>query len=128
MLFNGKYYNKPGHLGMTTEELKEALAGGGSLYIVTINYNSDEELVTDKPYDEIDTAYNSGKKIIFYDMTSKNICNIMSYSSNGFRVQYTQITRDESSIAIDVTTDIIKPDGTIERTYYTGTVSATFDD
>ena len=25
MLFNGKYYNKPGHLGMTTEELKEAL-------------------------------------------------------------------------------------------------------
>ena len=29
MLFNGKYYNKPGHLGMTTEELKEALQGGG---------------------------------------------------------------------------------------------------
>ena len=25
MLFNGKYYNKPGHLGMTTEELKAAL-------------------------------------------------------------------------------------------------------
>lgn len=25
MLFNGKYYNKPGHLGMTREELKEAL-------------------------------------------------------------------------------------------------------
>lgn len=25
MLFNGKYYNKPGHLGMTRAELKEAL-------------------------------------------------------------------------------------------------------
>ena len=25
MLFNGKFYNKPGHLGMTTEELKDAL-------------------------------------------------------------------------------------------------------
>lgn len=29
MLFNGKYYNKPGHLGMTRAELKEALQGGG---------------------------------------------------------------------------------------------------
>lgn len=29
MLFNGKYYNKPGHLGMTRTELKEALQGGG---------------------------------------------------------------------------------------------------
>ena len=29
MLFNGKYYNKPGHLGMTTEDLKKALQGGG---------------------------------------------------------------------------------------------------
>lgn len=29
MLFNGKYYNKPGHLGMTRQQLKEALAGGG---------------------------------------------------------------------------------------------------
>lgn len=25
MLFNGKYYNKPGHLGMTTKELKNRL-------------------------------------------------------------------------------------------------------
>ena len=29
MLFNGKYYNKPGHLGMTRQQLKEALEGGG---------------------------------------------------------------------------------------------------
>lgn len=34
MLFNGKYYNKPGHLGMTRDELKEALAGGGADYEV----------------------------------------------------------------------------------------------
>lgn len=31
MLFNGKYYNKPGHLGMTTEEVKAALAGAGKI-------------------------------------------------------------------------------------------------
>ena len=29
MLFNGKYYNKPGHLGLTRQQLKEALEGGG---------------------------------------------------------------------------------------------------
>lgn len=29
MLFNGKYYNKPGHLGMTRSELLEKLNGGG---------------------------------------------------------------------------------------------------
>ena len=29
MLFNGKYYNKPGHLGMTRAELLEKLNGGG---------------------------------------------------------------------------------------------------
>jgi hypothetical protein len=29
MNFNGKYWHKPGHLGMTTAQLKEALAGGG---------------------------------------------------------------------------------------------------
>ena len=29
MNFNGKFWHKPGHLGMTTAQVKEALAGGG---------------------------------------------------------------------------------------------------
>lgn len=32
MNFNGRFYNKPGHLGMTRAELKEALQGGGGGY------------------------------------------------------------------------------------------------
>ena len=35
MLFNGKYYNKPGHLGMTRQQLKEALDGGAPLIYET---------------------------------------------------------------------------------------------
>ena len=36
MLFNGKYYNKPGHLGMTRTELKEALQGGGKFKKINV--------------------------------------------------------------------------------------------
>ena len=35
MLFNGKYYNKPGHLGMTRAQVKEAVAGGAPLIYET---------------------------------------------------------------------------------------------
>lgn len=31
MNFNGKFWHKPGHLGMTTAQLKEALAGAGKI-------------------------------------------------------------------------------------------------
>ena len=31
MNFNGKFWHKPGHLGMTRAELKEALAGGAAI-------------------------------------------------------------------------------------------------
>lgn len=37
MNFNGKYWHKPGHLGMTTAQVKEALQGGGG------GYDPDEE-------------------------------------------------------------------------------------
>lgn len=45
MLFNGKYYNKPGHLGMTRAELLEALqGGGGGIETVTVELTADEAL------------------------------------------------------------------------------------
>ena len=61
MLFNGKYYNKPGHLGMTRAELKEALAGGGgggitgkikitSTNITTCNVPAESFFVMDQTY------------------------------------------------------------------------------
>lgn len=33
MFFNGRFYNKPGHLGMTRQQLKEALKSGGNNFI-----------------------------------------------------------------------------------------------
>lgn len=35
MLFNGKYYNKPGHLGMTRQQLKEKLQLAGAADVLT---------------------------------------------------------------------------------------------
>lgn len=43
MLFNGKYYNKPGHLGMTRQQLKEALDGGG-IKTVIVELTAEEAL------------------------------------------------------------------------------------
>ena len=37
MLFNGKYYNKPGHLGMTRQELKEAIQGAVDNNLVDVD-------------------------------------------------------------------------------------------
>ena len=54
MLFNGKYYNKPGHLGMTRAELLEKLNNGGSINFVDFEYNSIEELfISVKPADDV---------------------------------------------------------------------------
>ena len=43
MNFNGRFYNKPGHLGMTRQQLKDALAGGGGggTIIEKIGYYAD---------------------------------------------------------------------------------------
>lgn len=90
MLFNGKYYNKPGHLGMTRAELKAALealptpeagdagkavlvnadadgyelgeagGGGGGEFLVTVS-GTIMALHADKQFTEILTAINSGK-------------------------------------------------------------------
>lgn len=48
MLFNGKYYNKPGHLGMTRAELLEKLnggGGGGATIIEKIGYDADNSFL-----------------------------------------------------------------------------------
>lgn len=37
MNFNGRYWHKPGHLGMTTAQVKEALQGGGGYNPLTEN-------------------------------------------------------------------------------------------
>lgn len=61
MLFNGKYYNKPGHLGMTTEELKEALAGGGGgIFLVTLSFE-DGNPVLNKNFTEIMNGIKAGQ-------------------------------------------------------------------
>lgn len=54
MLFNGKYYNKPGHLGMTRTELLEKLngGGGGGGNFVTIT-DDGENITCDHTYDEL---------------------------------------------------------------------------
>lgn len=46
MNFNGKYWHKAGHLGMTTAQVKEALAGGGGggIKTVTVELTADEAL------------------------------------------------------------------------------------
>lgn len=46
MLFNGKYYNKPGHLGMTTKDVKEALAGGASAASTGAGANRNNIVIT----------------------------------------------------------------------------------
>lgn len=63
MLFNGKYYNKPGHLGMTRQQLKDALAGGGGgggipdTLFVKITYDPDTETYSSNmTYEEIAAA------------------------------------------------------------------------
>ena len=73
MLFNGKYYNKPGHLGMTRAELKEALAGGGGGGIKgTLKLTNSDEL---NPNFQI-TAYST----IFSFLDSCDMCATQDYT------------------------------------------------
>lgn len=72
MLFNGKYYNKPGHLGMTRAELKEALAGGGGedKIIMRLSYDAEESayLSTEKfTSNELKAAFEKGDFYILAD-------------------------------------------------------------
>lgn len=52
MLFNGKYYNKPGHLGMTRQQLLEKL-NGSSIFVVEFSSDEEENLHCNKTYAEI---------------------------------------------------------------------------
>lgn len=68
MLFNGKYYNKPGHLGMTRAELLEKLNGGGDGGdIVTVKgaLTSPTTATLDKTYSEIKQFLDDGKAVEF---------------------------------------------------------------
>ena len=68
MLFNGKYYNKPGHLGMTRAELKEALAGGGGGgLLIPVVYNIDRWISENEiTIADINAAYAAGKPVFIY--------------------------------------------------------------
>lgn len=63
MLFNGKYYNKPGHLGMTTEELKAALEAlptpeaGDAGKPVVVNENGDGYVLGEAGGDKLYAHY-----------------------------------------------------------------------
>lgn len=99
MLFNGKYYNKPGHLGMTRDELKKALralpkpevgdagkpvvvnedgdgyvlgGGGGGEYEIELSYDGTQKAIAEfETSDEADAFItNFFKK---YDLISANI-------------------------------------------------------
>lgn len=77
MLFNGKYYNKPGHLGMTRAELLEKLNGGGgggvNMLIANIEIGPPptEPISCDKTFAEMKTVLQNGGAVIVYsDMFS----------------------------------------------------------
>lgn len=59
MLFNGKYYNKPGHLGMTRQQLIEALAGGGG--------GGKKGTITFANYEMADHTITAGEVLPFVD-------------------------------------------------------------
>lgn len=70
MNFNGKFWHKPGHLGMTTAQVKEALAGGGGdVFAVIFTYDTDH-YVSNKTWAEITEAVSNGKIIIAQDRTT----------------------------------------------------------
>lgn len=67
MNFNGKFWHKPGHLGMTTAQVKEALAGAGKLDYEVVNVTEDG---FDKSFAEIYAWLNDEKIIIVTNGTS----------------------------------------------------------
>lgn len=70
MLFNGKFYNKPGHLGMTRQQLKEALAGGGGVPVKVIHIDLNEDTIAED-YDTVlsyFTDYDEGKCIVMINV------------------------------------------------------------
>lgn len=72
MNFNGKYWHKPGHLGMTRAELLEKLngeGGGGSFVLLDTEYDSENYIYVTKDeysFDDLKAIFSEGKLPAIY--------------------------------------------------------------
>lgn len=116
MLFNGKFWNKPGHLGMTTEEVKAALAKSGEMAEVEmINYETAEKISLNS------VEYESMILSIDYNtldnfMTNANvICKIRCYEKTSGDETFYDINNNQTfRIVIDNTSlASLLTDGTV---------------
>lgn len=104
--FNGKFYNKSGHLGMTTAQVKEALAGGGGgspFYYINLSYDEDDNPVLDKTFAEITAAATAGMipYIIYNDTGHYAFFDIMEIEADYVRFKSVDFSvHDETSFYI----------------------------
>ena len=126
MLFNGKYYNKPGHLGMTRQELKEALAGGG-VFVVNFADDGEGSWVCDKTYEEIDQHAQNNDLILGYNTDDKEVYNFMGTSGgpNSYTFMFLDIDAEENALNIYYNKIVILSNNSITATPVYATVAAT---
>ena len=147
MLFNGKYYNKPGHLGMTRQQLKDALkalptpeagdagkavvvnadadgyelgeAGGGSQYIHVLTY---AETIGTNSYDfQAHLLLDSPDPITGADLAKILYDAGFTSNINYFMVYSKQKIKTATTNKIALSTDdqIWSPDGTSITLFHT---------
>ena len=115
MNFNGKFWHKPGHLGMTTAQVREALASGVPLFVITLGYDEGDNPIFDKTRAEIFSAIEGGKYPVLiepstgfiYNYAGTTGTNALLFQNNiiWFDVDNNeiQINNVEYSIAVDNT-------------------------
>lgn len=127
MLFNGKYYNKPGHLGMTRQQLLEKL-NGSSIFVVEFSTDEEENLHCNKTYAEIAECVENNVPI-FGVYTNDNMplqfIGATSPTSLGFTFTVFEFDGDNNKFIASQTMYQIGANDTLNSTYADAEMSAT---
>ena len=126
MLFNGKYYNKPGHLGMSRAELLEKLNGSS----IFVEFSSDEEenLHCNKTYAEIAECVENNVPIFGVysnDNMPLQFIGATSPTSLGFAFNTFEFDSDNNKFIVTQTLYQIGANNTLNYAYATAEMSAT---
>lgn len=126
MLFNGKYYNKPGHLGMTRAELKEALAG---VPVKVIHTNLSDNIVSED-YDTFMSyfeMYEAGKCVLMVDVSGDGIVSMIN-NWEGPGYFWSEINPDTGILRIYSANFVVDPEEkTVTLSHYTVTFTGTIE-